>query len=165
MRLREIMLSSPPRIAIESPVASALSQIALSDVPSLLVFDRKKVVGVVSERDLLAVKQDEREKRLVRHVFRPIRPLTGESTIKDAANAMRGENVECVPVSDDGIIGVVTVDRLLELIGRGALHAVPNRERPVLARRSTKHVRQPVTGKEKYGPPRSNRPRRPAPRG
>lgn len=165
MRLREIMLSSPPQIAVESTVASALDQIGLTEAPSLIVLDRKKVVGVVSERDLLAVNPDEREKRRVRNVFRPVSPLAGDATIKDAANAMRSENVERVPVDDGGTIGAVPVERLLELIGRGALHTIPNRERPVLAKRSTKHVRAPITGKEKYGPPRATRPRRPAPRG
>ena len=49
-----------------------------------------------------------------------------ETTVREAANLMRGHAVNCLPVFDrrDHLKGIVTVVDLLELIGRGT-------ERPV----------------------------------
>jgi predicted transcriptional regulator len=59
--------------------------------------------------------------------------LSAEAEVKDAANLMRSRKVGCIPVLDDGIIaGIVTVEKLLELIGRGAVHPLPDRRRRIL---------------------------------
>jgi CBS domain-containing protein len=62
--------------------------------------------------------------------------LPPDATIREAANLMRSHGVDTVAVAENGkIAGVVTISTLLELIGRGTVHAAPNRERRTLARR------------------------------
>ncbi|CAN5899249.1 hypothetical protein BH11MYX2_BH11MYX2_11170 [soil metagenome] len=64
-----------------------------------------------------------------------------ETTIKQAANLLRGRVIGCLPVVDGKtLVGIVTTTDLLELIGRGA-------ERPVLeTNRWTMKGRAPHAG-------------------
>ena len=78
--------------------------------------------------------------RPLKAVSDAIPQLPPDATIREAANLMRGHGVDMVAVvENDKILGVVTIATLLELIGRGAVHAAQNRERRVLARRGPRH--------------------------
>lgn len=143
MRIRDIMLSTVPQVSATASVDRALDQLRIAGEPSLIVMDQKRVVGVVSEGDLQSAPESQRHQLRVRGLMHPVDVLSPDATIKDAANYLRSRNVERVPVvEDDHLTGVVTVGALLELIGRGAVHAPPNRERVVLAKRGTKRGRQ-----------------------
>lgn len=136
MRLREIVLERTPSIEAAETAQSALNRLRTLDASSLIVWKGKKVAGVVSEAQLAGLTQDERTRRSAGDAATPVDALRGDDTIKDAANVMRAKGIDCVPVLEDGkLIGVVTVDRLLELIGRGAIHAAPAGERRVLKSR------------------------------
>jgi CBS domain-containing protein len=59
---------------------------------------------------------------------------TPETTVREAANLMRGHNVNCLPVFNgrDRLTGIVTAVDLLELIGRGVERPTKTVERVVL---------------------------------
>jgi CBS-domain-containing membrane protein len=61
-----------------------------------------------------------------------------DTTIREAANLMRGHSVNCLPVfnGQDRLKGIVTVVDLLELIGRGNERPMSAAPRPVLKNRS-----------------------------
>jgi len=59
--------------------------------------------------------------------------VTPQTTIREAANLMRGHAIDCLPVLVAGkVTGIVTSLDLLELLGRGALRPSPRSERAIL---------------------------------
>ena len=90
----------------------------------LIVTRENTILGVVSEAELARADPDTPVGQLATDV--PI--LDCEAPIRDAAILMRDRHVGCVPVVDDSAIaGVVTIERLLELIERGNLQPVRRR--------------------------------------
>jgi acetoin utilization protein AcuB len=67
-----------------------------------------------------------------------------QTTLRQAANLMRGRTVGCLPVMDDGrVVGIVTVTDILEQLGRGATRPAVRAERRVR--------RSPPTGHHQLG--------------
>ena len=82
----------------------------------------RKLVGIVSDRDLGLERGERVEDVMTRHAV----SATSDMTIRKAANLLRGHTVGCLPVIESGeLVGIVTTTDLLERIGRGA-------ERPVV---------------------------------
>jgi acetoin utilization protein AcuB len=88
---------------------------------------------VLSQRDLGAAAQgDFREKHVVSDLMNShvvtVGPLT---SVKQAANLMRGRSIGCLPVVEEGprnrLVGIVTVFDLLELLGRGIDRPAPGK--------------------------------------
>lgn len=137
MRIRDVV--SPTVCArYEEPCGLVLDRIQTAGVEHLIITRQGNIVGVASEKDLTlacALNIDGPVGDSATEV--PI--LSAEAPVKDAANLMRSHKVGCVPVVDDDVIaGVITVDKLLELIGRGAIHTLPPRERRILKDRGPK---------------------------
>jgi CBS domain-containing protein len=82
-----------------------------------------QIVGVISARDLGGADREEARK---------VRPVAGMMTayavkavpqmpVKQAANVMRGWNIGCLPVVDEGrLVGIVTVSDLLRIVSEGS---------------------------------------------
>jgi CBS domain-containing protein len=62
MRAEDIMTPEPIRVTAESTVTEALALLALADVRHIPVVDGAKVVGMLSERDLLGLLADSDER-------------------------------------------------------------------------------------------------------
>ena len=128
MRLRDVM-ERPRTIDSEKSAEEAL---ALGR-GALIVLSGKTVAGVVSDHDLRTIPEVERAATKLTDVLRAIPSLAPDDTVKEAANVLRSRGAECVPVVDDGkLVGSLSVSRLLELIGRGAVHIVEVNGRTVL---------------------------------
>jgi CBS domain-containing protein len=97
-------------------VGRARQTMSERNVHQLVVLDGKEVVGVVCSHDLA-----ERRGGTVREVMTPDPVVAApRTTIRDAANFLRGQRISALPVVEDGrVVGIVTVTDLLELIGRG----------------------------------------------
>jgi acetoin utilization protein AcuB len=127
----------------------------------LLVTDRKRLVGIVTDRDLRTaatsskspLSASERAEFMdaitVKEVMRR-RLITGspDTTVGEAAKVMVSEKIGCLPIVDDGsvLVGIVTESDLLEALvellaaetAAGARMARrPAARRPVRARRRT----------------------------
>jgi CBS domain-containing protein len=58
------------------------------------------------------------------------------TTLRQAANQLRGRSIGCLPILDNGkLVGIVTVSDLLELVGRGIERVVPRSKRWTLRHR------------------------------
>jgi acetoin utilization protein AcuB len=93
------------------------------------------VVGVLSDKDLGGKHGDlVRKGHLVADLMtEKVVVAAPDTTIREAANLMRGHIVDCLPVVDRGKLkGIVTALDLLELIGRGAERPVATGKRWVL---------------------------------
>ena len=64
-----------------------------------------------------------------------------DTTIRHAANLLRGRSIGCLPVLDEGeAVGIVTITDLLDLIGRGAERPVERSTRWTLRARGRRNA-------------------------
>lgn len=142
MRVAEIM-SSPVRVIAGDELASlAWAQMRLHDSHHLVVTGRDgRVVGVISAGDLggpygAPVRVGRRVEDLMTEPVMVIEPGT---TVREAANVMRGRQIACLPVvEDESLKGIVTALDLLELIGRGLERPTASPTRRVLKDRGSR---------------------------
>jgi acetoin utilization protein AcuB len=122
MRLREIMSENPVSIRPDAPAAEARAAMRTAGVHHLIVLDGKTVAGLLSERDVRNASGDLPVSSLMATRLATATPGT---TVREAANILRGRSVGSLPILDRGrVVGIVTISDLLTLIGRGA-------ERPI----------------------------------
>jgi acetoin utilization protein AcuB len=89
------------------------------------------IVGILSDRDIGGPFDPAyRKGRAVGDVMTPsVVSARPETTIREAANLLRGRSIGSLPILEDGkIVGIVTTTDLLTLIGKGA-------ERPIATSR------------------------------
>ena len=116
MRVSDIMSTHVFTIAPGRPVSEALEEMRRHAVHHLVVVDGGKVVGIMSARDQ-GDGQVGREVRDLMHA--DIVSATVGTTIREAANLLRGRSIGCLPVFDrNRLVGIVTTTDLLELLGR-----------------------------------------------
>ena len=131
MRIGDIMTAASC-VRFDEPARDTLQKMRTVGADYAIVTREKRIVGVVS-RDELATASVDDAARTTGDVATAVPSLAPDAEIRDAANLMRSRGVGCVPVTEGTTIsGIVTAERLLELIGRGSLHARQNRERRVL---------------------------------
>ncbi|HEY7112064.1 MAG TPA: CBS domain-containing protein [Thermoanaerobaculia bacterium] len=137
IRLRDIMQKNVERISPNESAEAAWNRMRLRRIRHLVVQERGRVVGVLSDRDV-AGRGSLRQVEAVGDVMtEPVVSAHPEMTLRQAANRMRGRSIGCLPVIDgDDLVGIVTTTDLLELLGRGlARIPVRGRGRKTLAAR------------------------------
>ena len=123
MRLSEIMQTDVQTISAGQSAEEAWERMRLHRFHHLVVMDGSDVVGVISDRDLRGAKAARRRDLPVGEVMSAdVISASPDTTVRQAANLMRGRTVGCLPVVDAGaLVGIVTITDLLELIGRGGI--------------------------------------------
>lgn len=124
MRVEEIMKKRVETIAADEPIIAAVERMRQRRIRHLVVMRGKVIAGIVSDRDLGALRPGQ---AFVEDVMSaPAVSATPETTVRKAANLLRGRSIGCLPVMEKNgdLVGIVTTTDLLERIGRGA-------ERPV----------------------------------
>lgn len=118
MKVRELMTRSPVTIQDGDDVALGLQIMAWGRLRHLPVLHEDRLVGVVSERDLLANRQENRQVSEV--MTAPVQVADPEDEIAEAARRMVGARLGCLPVVARGkLLGIVTVTDLV------AAHGMP----------------------------------------
>jgi len=120
MRIGEIMTRDVKTAAPGESAEDAYRRMRLHRIRHLVVMDGKRVVGVVSERDLGGSRGAAlRSGRTVEDLMaQDVATAAPETTIRQAANMMRGRTIGCLPVMESSkLVGIVTVTDLLELVG------------------------------------------------
>lgn len=141
MRLMEIMTTDVRTAAPQEDAEKAFQRMRTQRLRHLVVMDGRRVVGVLSERDLggprgAAVRRAKKVGELMSEQVVTASPTT---TVRQAANLLRARTVGCLPVLDEGkLAGIVTLTDLLELLGRGTQTApsVSSRYKPAETRRA-----------------------------
>lgn len=149
MKVRDIMSKKVQTIDMNERAESAWNLMKWKRIHHVVVTDGPgQVVGVVSARDLGG--QD-------REDARKLRPVAGMMTayavkavpdmpVRQAANVMRGWNIGCLPVVENGaLVGIVTVSDLLRIVAEGPERAAPKKAAP---------RRKAVRAKKAAAPPR-----------
>ncbi len=114
-------------ITQSASATEARNAMRTAGVRHLVVVDKRELVGIVSDRDLGGRQGANGRAGLTvaDAMTSTVVTAQAETTIRQAANLLRGHVIGClVVVEDDKPIGIVTTTDLLELIGRGV-------ERPI----------------------------------
>jgi acetoin utilization protein AcuB len=123
MRLEEIMTGGVLTVAADEPADRAWTLMKSRRVRHLVVRGKgKEIVGVLSERDLGGPRGASlRNGRRVADLMTPsVVSADRATTVRKAANLLRGRSIGCLPVMDDGsLVGIVTLSDLLDAVGRG----------------------------------------------
>lgn len=129
MRVLDVMTRKVETIMSEDYVDAARRRMRAARIRHLVVMDGRKLVGVVSDRDMGLEKDQRVEDVMTRRVV----SATSDMTIRKAANLLRGRTVGCLPVIESGkLVGIVTTTDLLERIGRGVERPVSKGKRWIL---------------------------------
>ena len=141
MRVQDVMTQGVKTIGPMAAAEEAWQSMRLHRIHHLVVTEGRRIVGVVSDRDIRGAAV--RKNRTVGDLMtRPAVAVPPETTVRAAANLMRGRSIGCLLVgSASRAEGIVTVADLLELLGRGIdrpvasttrwtlKHRVPHRKR------------------------------------
>ena len=141
MRLQDIMSREVKAVGATATVGEAKSLMKVNGIRHLLVLQRGEVVGIVSDRDLggRAGSGDERQLGLV--MTQNVITAAPETTVRQAANLLRGRTIGCLPILMDGkAVGIVTTTDLLDLIGRGSERPVQHVDRWTLRDRGPRRA-------------------------
>jgi CBS domain-containing protein len=140
MRVSDIMSAPVHTIAAGEPATGAWEAMRLHRTRHLVVSDEDgHVIGVISASDLGGRYGDllRSSKRVGDLMCEKVIAAHPETTVREAANLMRGHGVNCLPVFDarHRLKGIVTVIDLLELLGRGIERPTIRATRAILRNR------------------------------
>ena len=120
MRLRELMKTDVETISSSESAATALARMKTRRIRHLVVTRGNEIIGVLSDRDVRSVGQYRTIETVGESMSRAVVTASPETTLREAANLLRGRTIGCLPVVEKGrLVGIVTTTDLLELIGRG----------------------------------------------
>ena len=124
MRVQDIMSTKVQTIWPSQDANDAINEMRSLRIHHLVVVEEKRVIGVISERDLHS-RERTKTPTTVRELMTPqVVTVTPSTTVRQTANMLRGRSIGCLPVMVGGRLkGIVTVSDLLELVGRGAPRA------------------------------------------
>lgn len=145
MRLQDFMSTAIKTIPQTATVGEARNLMRTNGIHHLLVIEDRRVVGIVSNGDLgvrAGTRSAQNEVRSVAEVMTTnVVAAAPETTVRQAANLMRGRNIGCLAVIEDSKpIGIITTTDLLELIGRGAERPIEQSTPWTLGRRGVRRA-------------------------
>ncbi|RKO67370.1 CBS and ACT domain-containing protein [Desulfofundulus salinus] len=132
MFVRDYMSTSPISIHSGTPILEALNIMKKNKIRHLPVVDKGRLVGLITERDLLTVTPSPAttlsvfemnyllSKMVIKDVMKT-NPITvgPDCTIEEAALIMREHKIGSLPVvEDDGLVGIITQTDILDALIR-----------------------------------------------
>jgi signal-transduction protein with cAMP-binding, CBS, and nucleotidyltransferase domain len=116
--LREVMKNNPVMIGIDANVAQAAKAMCTEEVGSVIIIQKGKPIGIVTEEDIACkvVAKDFKPStvRVDKIMSTPLITVSADKTVGDAAHMMVKHKVRRLPIVDHSkVIGIVTVRDLL----------------------------------------------------
>ena len=149
MRVQDVMTKGVKTVAPTAIAEDAWNVMRLNRIHHLVVTKANRVVGVLSDRDAggrlgAAVRENLTVGDLMTAPAVTVEPTT---TVRQAANVMRGRSIGCLVVVESGrATGIVTVSDLLELVGRGIDRGAATATRRALNHRAPHRKSHGVVG-------------------
>ena len=145
MRVGEAMTRRVETVSENESAEAALQRMRTRRIRHLVVMRGRKVAGVVSDRDVGSAKGRTVGDVMTAHAV----AATPETTLRKAANLLRGRSIGCLPVIEDGkLVGILTITDVLELLGRGSERPVSKGKRWVLKGRGPR--RKGLVGRKNF---------------
>jgi CBS domain-containing protein len=130
--VKEIMMGSPVTLSPEDTLDLVNDIISLGRIRHIPVLDDGRLVGVITERDLMGqavtaifgLKQKSKSAllktyRIQDFMKKKVVTVRPDTPIKDAARLMAEKKIGCVPVLTDGsLVGLVTTTDILRYVER-----------------------------------------------
>lgn len=119
MQIQQIMSKHVRGVDPDVDAESAWTYMQQSQVWHLMVVERTRVIGVISERDLGSTHGGPlRAERKVRDLMTPHAfALSPDTDVRDAAKLLRGLVIGCFPVMDGKeLVGILTTSDLLDVL-------------------------------------------------
>ena len=142
MRIQDIMTTGVETIEPTATAETARERMKQARIHHLVVADGAQVVGVISARDLggprsrVALNGQSVSEMMADSVVH----IEPDSSLREAANLMRGRSIGCLPVMKRGkLVGILTVTDILDVLGRGLFTPISTSQRPPLRRRVSRN--------------------------
>ena len=149
MRVQDVMTEGVQTITPTDAAENAWELMRRRRFHHVVVTSGSRVVGILSARDVGGRKGPAIRRGLSvgELMTTPVVTVEPTTTVRKAANLMRGRSIGCVVVVDrERVVGIVTVSDLLELLGRGRERLVTTGKRWTLKHRAPHRKRSPATG-------------------
>ena len=119
--VRDIMTKTVKTVRINASVREAVRRMNKFNIGAIIVLERKRPVGILSERDILKriVEQciDPSTVKVKEIMSSPVITINPDNSIEDAARLMTKKGIRKLPVvEDDRLVGIVTS---VDLMGAG----------------------------------------------
>jgi CBS domain-containing protein len=150
MRLADIMSSPVETIEVGASAETAWNRMQTRGIHHLVAMRDGEAAGVISASDLSGPRGVAlRWAGSVEELMSPqIITATPETTVREAANLLRGRNIGCLPiVRGRKVVGIVTITDLIELVGRGLARPSPSYPRRGQKRRGSRPGAPPTTSR------------------
>jgi CBS domain-containing protein len=149
MRVQDVMTEDVQTISPTNAAEDAWELMRRGGFHHVVVTRGSQVAGILSDRDAggrqgASTRRGRTVEELMTRAVVTVGPTT---TVRKAANLMRGRSIGCLVVTDrDRVVGIVTVADLLELLGRGSDRPVTSTQRWTLKHRTPHRKRRSATG-------------------
>lgn len=120
IKIRDIMVAPVITISPNESILDAANLMNREEIGSLVVIEDKRVVGILTERDILVRVVGENripEETLVKEVMtRPVTTIDASASLRDAVKLMVLKRIKKLPVMDgDKLVGIITMTDLIRL--------------------------------------------------
>jgi CBS domain-containing protein len=117
-KVRDIMTANPETVSEKDSIRDAARIMAQRDTGIVPVVDGRKVIGLITDRDivvrLIAEGKDPANARVNEAMTKNVRAVNEDSSIDDVIRVMKGAEVRRVPVvnKNDEIVGILSIGDL-----------------------------------------------------
>lgn len=123
LKVSEVMVKDPVVINSDMSIMDAANAMAKSDCGCLLVMTDDKIVGIVTERDIVRKglhKYSEASDAKVSSIMSaPLVVVRPDATVEEAAEVMVKHSIRRLPVVDSrGVVGLITVSDLAKAFAK-----------------------------------------------
>jgi len=128
LAVKEIMTPSPLTLDVNATITQAAKGMERCGCGCCLVESRGKIVGIVTERDIVrraAAKNSSLRKTKVRKIMSsPIVAVNPETTVEESLKVMAASGIRrLVVVQDGGLIGIVSITDVAKALAKKAGYA------------------------------------------
>ena len=118
LKVRELMVPNPVKIEPNALIIEAAKLMRDKNIGSVIVVEKRKVLGIVTERDLvrrvLAENRDLKTVKMREIMSKPVFSISPEEEVVNAAHIMRQRGIRRVVVMDkEALIGIITTNDLV----------------------------------------------------
>ena len=115
--IKEVMTADPRTVSSDATLEDAAREMQSDDIGAVLVEDDGNVAGILTDRDIvvraIAEGRDPSSTKVGDVATRDVTTLTPDSSVDDAIQIVREQNVRRIPVVEDGRpAGIVSIGDL-----------------------------------------------------